>query len=114
MVFLGILIPAILEGISLANRAAVVSERSLVAAELAGNKLDELTLNNAWASGEMSGDFGKDWPDYRWKATQTSWDMDDMIALDLEVSFAVQGQQRSVQLSTLVSQSGTQTQNAGL
>lgn len=114
MVFLAILIPAILEGISLANRAAVISERTAVAVQLAENKLGELTVDNAWASGESSGDFGNDWPGYRWKSVQGSWDMDDMTTLDVEVSFSVQGQDRSVQLSTLVSATATQTQGSTL
>ena len=108
MVFLAILVPAVMEGIALASRMSVISERSSVAAELAENKMGELTMDNAWASGETNGDFGNDWPGYRWEATQSTWDMDAMIALNLDVFFTVQGQERSVRLITLVSGSGTQ------
>jgi len=102
LVFLAILIPAVLEGLTLANRASVQAERSALATELAQNKLSELTLNDAWATAETRGDFGDDWPGIRWEATQSTWDMDAMTVLTVEVFFPVQGQERSVSLSTLV------------
>ena len=111
MVFLGILIPAVVEGIGIANRASLLAERGAVATELAENKLSELTLNDAWATGETRGDFGTDQPGYRWEANQSTWDMDAMIQLTMDVFYTVQGQEHSVRLSTLVSQSQTQSQS---
>ena len=102
MVFLAILVPAIIEGISISSRASVLCERGATAAELAQNKLDELILDGTWASGDAGGDFGDDWPGYRWETTQSTWDMDAMTLLSVKVSFNVQGQERSVSLSTLV------------
>ncbi|MCX6966204.1 MAG: hypothetical protein NTZ46_00215 [Verrucomicrobia bacterium] len=102
LIFLAILIPAILEGLTLSSRAAVTAERSALAAELAQNKLGELMLNDEWASGENKGEFGEALPGMRWEVTQSSWDMDSMTLLKLEVFFQVQGQEKSVSLSTLV------------
>ena len=102
MVFLAILVPAILEGISISSRASVLCERGATAAELAQNKLDELILDGTWASGDAGGDFGDDWPGYRWETTQSTWDKDAMTLLSVKVTFNVQGQERSVSLSTLV------------
>ena len=107
LVFLAILVPAVLEGITLASRASVIAERSALATELAQNKLGELTLNDAWATGETQGDFGEDWPGMRWEATQSTWEMDAMSVLTLEVFFQVQGQEKSVSLSTLVNPNTT-------
>jgi len=109
LVFLAILLPAVLEGITLASRASVISERSALATELAQNKLGELTLNDQWATGETRGDFGEDWPGMRWEATQSTWEMDAMSVLTLEVFFQVQGQEKSVSLSTLVNPNTTGT-----
>ena len=109
LVFLAILVPAVLEGITLASRASVIAERSALATELAQNKLGELTLNDQWATGETQGDFGEDWPGMRWKATQSTWEMDAMTVLTLEVFFQVQGQEKSVSLSTLVNPNTTGT-----
>ena len=102
LVFLAILIPAVLEGLTLSSRVAEVAERSALATELAQNKLGELTLNDDWATGETRGDFGQDWPGMRWEATQSTWDMDAMTVLTVEVFFPVRGQEKSVTLSTLV------------
>lgn len=112
MVFLAILIPAILEGITLSTRAALLAERGALATELAQNKLNELTINDAWMNDDASGDFGTDWPGIRWEATHSTWDLDSMELLTVNAYFTVQGQERSVSLSTLVS-SGTSTTTSG-
>lgn len=106
MIFLAILIPAILEGITLSTRASLLAERGAVAAELAQNKLGELTLNDAWMSGETGGNFGPDWPGIRWESEHATWEMDAMEQLTVRAYFKVQGREKCVTLSTLVS-SGT-------
>ena len=107
MVFLAILVPAIVEGLGIANRASVIAERSAIAGELAENKLNEILVDGTSQSTEgTSGDFGTDWPGYRWELTQQSWDQDTvntMTDLTMEVFFQVQGAERSVKLDTLVS-----------
>ena len=60
MLFLGILMPVVIGALQVSNRAAVVSERSGVAGQLAENKLGELLLGDAWTSAGASGDFGTD------------------------------------------------------
>lgn len=107
LVFLAILVPAVLEGITLSSRASVLAERSAVAAELAQNKLNELTLSGTWATAGSGGDFGADWPGYRWESTQSTWDMDTMTLLAVKVYFTVQGHEQSLGLSTLVSSATT-------
>lgn len=102
MLFLAILIPSVIGGILLASRVAEIAERSSVAAELAQNRLSELTLNGDWAAADARGDFGDDWPGYRWELSQTTWDLDSMTQLDLTVYFTVQGREESVALTTLV------------
>jgi len=110
--FLAILIPAVLEGITISNRVSVFAERGAIAAELAQNKLEELTLNDAWAGGQSRGDFGGDWPGYRWESTQTNWDMDSMTVLTLDVFFSVQGREESLRFSTLVNPASVNSTSA--
>lgn len=102
LVFLAILIPAVMQGITIASRVSVMAERSAIASGLAQNKLDELTINDAWTAAEASGDFGADWTGYRWETTQSTWDMGTMTVLAVKVFYPVQGQENSVSLSTLV------------
>jgi len=109
LVFLAILVPAVVEGITISNRASVIAERSAIATELAQNKLTELTLNGAWVSADSRADFGEDWPGYRWELTQSTWDMDAMTVLTVKAFFTVQGQEQSVSLSTLVNPADAST-----
>jgi type II secretory pathway pseudopilin PulG len=102
MVFMAILIPVVIQGVALANRASVVAERKTVAAQLAENKLNEIVLTRAWESPEKSGDFGEDWPAFRWVLTQSAWREDSMLELTVEVVFEVQGREHRVNLTTLV------------
>lgn len=105
MLFLAILVPAVVQGLSLANRAAVLAERNAAAVQLAERQLNELLLNDAWASSAMRGNFGEAWPLYRWELERGTWPEDDMTQLTLRVLFNVQGAEHAVQLSTLVDDS---------
>jgi hypothetical protein len=110
LVFLAILVPAIVEGLGIANRASVLAERGSIAGELAENKLNEILLSSTGgaetATTDTSGDFGTDWPGYRWEMTQGAWDQDTvntMSEVSIQVFYPMQGQERSVTLTTLVS-----------
>ena len=116
MVFLGILMPAIIRAITIANRASVIADRRSVAAELAENKLDQELVGNAWMSAAANkGDFGKDYPGFRWELKQATWQGDaanPMTELAVEVFFPVQGKEHSVRLTTLVNAANSQFQPA--
>jgi Tfp pilus assembly protein PilV len=103
LLFLAISIPAIVTALTVANRAAVVSERTTLASQLGQNKLNELVVEQTWSSGGNRGDFGQDHPGFSWEVVQDNWQYGDMVQLTCAVSFQVQGQERRVQLSTLVS-----------
>ena len=103
LLFLGILIPAVLRGISIASRASEAAERGNVAGQLAENQLEQVILDGTWSTGAGRGDFGADWPLYRWELTSSTWDQDTMTQLTMKVYFKVQGREQSVQLTTLAS-----------
>ena len=107
MVFLAILVPAIVAGLNVANRASVVAERGAIAGELAENKMNEALVENTWQTGaNTKGDFGTSWPGYRWEMNSGTWDQDNVntvTKLSVQVYFPVHGQEHSFQLSTLVS-----------
>ncbi len=105
MLFLAILMPVVVGAITASNRVAVAAERSGVAAQLAENKLGELVIGNAWSSAETRGDFGADWPGFRWELTQGTWESGAMVELTMQVFFQVQSAEHSVGLSTLVDDS---------
>ncbi len=105
MVFLGILIPVVISALLVSNRAAVVAERSTIAMQLGENRLSELMLQDAWTTAESRGDFGQEWPGYRWELKRQDWQSGAMTELTLDVFFAVQGQEHNVRLSTLTNES---------
>ena len=116
LTFLAILVPTLLGALSVSNRASVMAERSAVAGQLAENKLNELMVDNTWASAESRGDFGNDYPGgYRWELKQGQWDvgtagsstLNGMTELTLDVFFTVQGHEHSIRLATLASQQTT-------
>ena len=49
MVFMAILIPVVMQGLSLANRASVFAERKRMAAFLAHGKLNEIVSTESWS-----------------------------------------------------------------
>ena len=112
MTFLGILLPVLFSALLTASRTGTVAERTTNAMQLGENQLNELTLGGAWSSAESRGDFGTDWPGYRWELTKADWQTGAMTELVIHVFFPVQGGEHEVQMSTLVSDSLTQSQTA--
>jgi type II secretory pathway pseudopilin PulG len=102
LVFLAILLPTVMHGFSICTRAGAAAERTAIAVQLAENRMSELMLNDAWISAEQRGDFGADFPGYRYTVEQTNWEIDNMTKLTVHVFFQVQGQERDVALTTLV------------
>jgi prepilin-type N-terminal cleavage/methylation domain-containing protein len=102
MVLLGIIMPVAMRSIGLCTRLGGQSRRQIEAASLARSKLTELTCSGQWQTGEKSGDFGEDWPNYRWAAVVSTWTDSTVSQLDVTVTWQSQGRKRSVTLSTLV------------
>jgi hypothetical protein len=100
-----IALPAITKGITLATGVGTSARRRTEAIGLAESKLNEIVAAVEWQSGQMSGDFSPDWPDYHWQATVTNWPLDNTNAgiqqIDLEVTWPARGQMDSYKLSTL-------------
>ena len=109
LAFLGILMPAVISALLVSNRAAVLSERRAIAAQLGENELNELLLADAWRSAGSQGNFGTDRSGYRWQLGKNTWSSGTgtMTELTLDVFFTVQGREQSLQLSTLASSSTT-------
>jgi type II secretory pathway pseudopilin PulG len=107
MLFMAIVIPVTIQGITIANRAGVMAERSRVAAQLADNKLTEVILTESWRDEEQDGDFGEDWldgdqPRYQWSLTTEAWEEDTMRVVTVKVVYKVQENEYEVSLSTIV------------
>lgn len=102
MLFMAIVIPVAVQGLSIATRAGVVAERTRTATQLADGLLTELVVTNEWRNSDSEGDFGEEWPRYRWTIEEEAWDEDTMRVITATVAYEVQGREYTVQLSTLV------------
>ncbi len=102
MVFMGVLIPVILQGLAIANRAGVAAERKTIASRLGNNLLHQYTLSNLWQTAPGSGNFAPEFQNYTWTMQQSGWAQDTMREINLTIFYPVQGQTLQISLSTLV------------
>ncbi|MBI5090998.1 MAG: type II secretion system protein [Candidatus Hydrogenedentes bacterium] len=107
MLFMAIVIPVVVEGISIAGRAGVAAERRREAAQLGDEKLTEKVITGEWQDGNQAGDFGEDHPGFRWELDTSDWDQDTMKVVTLDVIYTVQGVESTERLTTLVSEPTT-------
>lgn len=110
MLFMAILIPSIVEGLSIAHRAGIVGERKREASRLAQQVLNEAIATESWRQDEQNQDFGTDWPGYAWHMTSADWSESGMTEVTVEVTFKQFGRDYNVALTTLTP---TETTDSG-
>ena len=102
VVLIGIIMPVAMHTIALCASLGGQARRQIEAVSLARTRLTELTASDEWKTSEKAGDFGDDWPGYRWTAEVLNWTDSTLNQLDLTVFWQSHGKERSVTLSTLV------------
>ena len=105
MLFIALVIPTALQGISLANRASILAQRKIDAVYLADRMLNELIVTESWEDGARSGEFGEPWEGYRWRLYEEPWMEESMLHLTMVVYFQTQDHEYNVHLSTVVDDS---------
>ncbi len=71
---MAIVLPVAMNGVSVCLSAASTARHRTEAGALGQAKLSEIVVTQQWSSGgSLAGDFGQDWPDYRWEATVIDW-----------------------------------------
>jgi prepilin-type N-terminal cleavage/methylation domain-containing protein len=103
LVFMAIVIPVAVQGLRIASRAGVVSERKAMVMRLAESKLNELVVTGQWQSSSQKGTIQEGLRSYAWQLQSEPWSEDGAMRLvTVHVSVPVQGQDYDVQVSTLV------------
>jgi hypothetical protein len=102
MAFLGIVLPPAMNGLSLCMATAQSAKHQAQATSLCHGKVMELVALGQWQHDNQSGDFGTDWPEYRWTAQVTDFDGSTLKNMEVTVSWQSRGQDHTVTLSTLV------------
>ncbi len=106
MLLIGIVLPAVMTGVSLATRASTEAQHRTEATTLAQSKLAELIATGNWQGGVLQGDFSPDWLNYKWQASVQQWANDTTTSsvqqIDLKVSWvSTRNGEQAVTLSTL-------------
>jgi general secretion pathway protein I len=104
LVFMAIVIPVALEGLSIASRAGEVAARKSDAALVAERVLNDNLINTNWTQSLQSGTVRQGLEDFHWTLHNDPWTVDpdqSMRLLTIEVGFAAQGRDYAVRLSTL-------------
>ena len=114
LVFMAIVIPVALEGLSIATRAGEVAARKSDAALVAERVLNESLVTTNWNQSSQSGTVRQGVQDFRWTLRNDPWTGDRYQSvtrlLTVEVSYAAQGKDYSVRLSTLANNPSLTTQ----
>src|SRR5258707_9229 len=109
MVFMAILIPVALEGLSIASRAGEVAVRKSEGALVAEKILNETIATTNWNTSGQSGTVRQGIRDFRWKLNNEAWNQDSsqsgMRLLSVEVTFEAQGRDYTLRMSTLADSS---------
>jgi len=83
MAILSIGIVTVIQSFSSALRAAKTGYNSTIATFLAQSKILELEKEDSIAKENLSGDFGKEYPDFKWELEISSVELDDLIPENL-------------------------------
>jgi type II secretory pathway pseudopilin PulG len=105
LVFMAILIPVAVQGLRIASLAGQVAERKGVAARLADRVLNEFIVTAQWKEANSSGTIQDGPHQYRWQVRNEPWERESMRVVSIQVTFAVQGRDYDVRLSTLANNS---------
>ena len=106
LVFMAIVIPVALGGLSVASRAGEVAARKSEAALVAERILAENIVTTNWDKTVQNGIVRQGYRDFRWTLRNEPWSQDPYLTtmrlLSVEVTYAAQGRDYAVRLSTLV------------
>lgn len=109
LVFMSIVIPVALSGLSVASRAGEVAARKAEAALVAERVLNENVITTNWNSTLQNGSLRQGLREFRWTMRNEPWNEDpyqnSMRLLSVEVTYSAQGKDYNVRLSTLIDNS---------
>ena len=102
LMLVAIVLPVVMNGLSLCLATAGHARSQTEASSLAQTKLTELLMSTDLPHAALSGDFGSDWPNYRWTAQVAGWEGTTLRQVDVTVTWKQRGKDRAVTLTTLM------------
>ncbi len=101
LAFVAVVIPVAVHGVRIANLAAQVAERRLVAMRVADRVLNEIIATGRWNTAG-SGSVQEGRHTFAWRSQSVSWQRATLRELTVSVTFNVQGVERVARASTVV------------
>lgn len=114
LTLLAIVLPPVMQGISLCLATAEFAKQQAQASSLCHGKLMELTAGSQWQQTQLAGDFSPDRPEFKWTAQVSEWDGTLVQQLDVTVTWQSRGKNRQVTASTLVYSGAGATTGTGV
>ena len=105
MALAAIVLPPVMEGISLCLTTGLTARRQSQASSLAQGKLAELCASKQLQETNLQGDFGLDWPEYRWQAAVSNFEA-TVRQISVTVRWTHRQGERSLTLTSLAYQGG--------
>lgn len=100
LLLVAIVLPAVMQGVTVSMQAAARARHQTEAAALAEMKLNEL-LARSTSVNTGSSDFGIDYPNYRWETAAVSRDL-GLYEVAVVIHWTERGIERSYQLTSLI------------
>lgn len=101
LLFMAIVIPVAMQGMSIASRAGILGERKAIAMRIAERVLDESLATGQLNQSSSTGSIVEGSTTYPWTLTSQSWSEDALTEVTVRVSFDVQGDTYDVSLTTI-------------
>jgi Tfp pilus assembly protein PilV len=105
LLLMAIVLPAVMEGVSIALASASLAHQRTEAASVAQSQLALLLATGQWSGGVMAGDVNSNGATYHWQAAVAAWPLDTttvgLMQVDMVVSWFGRSGQQSITLSTL-------------
>lgn len=101
LLFMAIVIPVAMQGMSVASRAGILGQRKAAAIRVAERVIAEQLLTGTLSATTSSGSIEEDDVTYPWTMTSETWPEDTMTEITVKVSFDLQGRTYDVSASTL-------------
>jgi type II secretory pathway pseudopilin PulG len=113
LLFMAIVIPVAMHGLSVASRAGTLGQRKAAAMRVAERVLEETIYTGQNISSISNGTVSEGDTSYPWTLKSDTWTEDTMTQLTVTVSFDVQGTTFTVNASTLYDPTAASATTAG-
>jgi prepilin-type N-terminal cleavage/methylation domain-containing protein len=105
LLLISIVMPAVMQGVSIALAMASNARQRTEAATVAQSQLDTLLATNQWNGGILAGDVQSNGSTYHWQANVEAWPGDtttvSLMQVDMVVTWAGRSGKQSITLSTI-------------